>query len=197
MAGRGSKLVERFENTAVTLEAQQAKLEKAIKDLKPSFWQSTLSETIKSVVLIAATWGAVLLTAKLATDNAHRTSLATAAATKEVASAADVKVRMTEAVEAFRGYFGSIAHDPNAQITVDLKSKADGLRDAVYSSMLPPPQQEAVSDLYSVCINSFGQITNEADLEKRRKMANDAIAQVTKKRQKADQSIDSWLFSKK
>jgi hypothetical protein len=197
MAKRASKLVDRFEAVATTLESQQKSLAKTIRELKPTFWQSTIREIITSLLTIGATLGGVILTSTLATKHAHQNALATAAAEKETESAQDVKVRMTDAVEAFRGFFGTIVNDPTSKVDGSLKAKAVSLRDAVYSSMLPLPQQDCVSKVFSSCINGFKHVTEEQDPEKRRTIANQAITDMVEKRQKADESIESWLYGKK
>jgi hypothetical protein len=189
--------VDRLENVATILESQEKKLAKAIREIKPTFSQSTIREIITPVLTIAATLGAVILTATLATKHAYHNALATAAAEREADSAEQVKVRMTQTVEAFRGYFGTVANEPASKPDESLQIKADSLRDAVYSSMLPPPQQETASEVYKSCIRGFYNIGGQEDPEKRRTIAKEAITDLVDKRKKADDSIESWLYGKK
>jgi hypothetical protein len=208
MASRVLELLDRLEKAVREIESEGqvnrqtggpiyrrlTNVENAIKDSKPKFWKTTLSESLKLGLTIIATWGAVIITAKLAADNAHHSSLATAAATKEVETAATIKRAMTEAVEAFRGSFATITQNPTVFPSIDLKSKADALRNALYSSLLPAQQNEKVAAVYRVCIDSYGRLSSESDPEKRRSIARGALKEIETRQREADDEIHTWFF---
>jgi hypothetical protein len=208
MAGRLSELLDRLEKVVREIESEGrvnrqtggpiyrrlTQVEDAIKASKPNFWKTTLGESLKSAVTIIATWGAVVITAKLAADNAYRSSLATTAATKEVETAGTIKRAMTDAVEAFRGSFATITQDPTVSPSADLKPKADSLRNAIYSSLLPSRQNQKVTAVYRVCIESYGRLWSESDPEKRRSIARAALKDIETRQREADDEIQSWFF---
>jgi hypothetical protein len=169
------------------------KLERSVEGLKPKLLQNTLIEFGKTMLTILVTWGAVIITANLTAKNAHRNSLAIAAATKQVESAAAVTSSMTEAVEAFLGYFATVTRNPAATATEALKNKADNLKNAVYSSFLPIEQQEKVVQLYAVCIESLATVSNETDPARRRDLAVAALKELKERRIEADNQMHKWL----
>jgi hypothetical protein len=169
------------------------RLEKSIRELKPTWLRSTLVEFGKTILTVVVTWGAVIITADLAAKNAHRNSFAVAAATKQVESAVTVKRCMIVAVEAFRSRFANVMENPNALAAEGLKAKADELRDAVYSSLLPIKQHQKIVLVYKTCIDSLGQISNENDLTKRKALAAAAIKTLQQRWEEADNEMHTWL----